>query len=813
MSAEHTPLMRQYLELKSQNPDALLFFRLGDFYEMFFDDAKRAAAALQLVLTSRGQDEQGNRIPMCGIPYHSLKNYLPKLLQAGFKVAISEQTEDAKQAKGLTRREVVRVLTPGTLTEEDVLSAKNNNFLVAVYEDISHGLFSLACVDVSTGDFHVTQLASKTELQDEIHRLGPSELLLPEGFELGMGPLITRYKPASVAYAETVLKAHFQVNSLDTFGLNDVKSVMPPAVEVMDYLKRMQRSTLSHIRRIRYYATDDFVFLDRNTQRNLELVSALRKENVQGTLRWVLDRTKTAMGSRLLKKWILQPLRNIDKIKVRQVLISHFVSQLFLRDSLRESLEMIYDIERIVARLSNQTISPRDFIALKVSLQSCEVIWTTFTEPSQLLPDLHIRDSIKAISAEIDRVLVNEPPITITEGGLIKRGVDSDLDALLMLTQDSQIWLTQLELMLRKRCGIKNLKVGYNRINGYFIEVSNGNLSLVPSDFIRKQTLTNGERFITEELKQKEVDILSADDRKKKLEYQLFDQLRTFVSVHIVALQDAASKMANLDVILSLADVAHHHRYVQPSLNTEGRLMLKQSRHPVVERGLGDQSFTPNDVCFDNNTQFIILTGPNMAGKSTYMRQILLITLMALMGSFVPADEADISVVDRIFTRIGANDDLFSGESTFMVEMNETANILHNATKNSVIILDEIGRGTSTFDGMSIAASVAEYLYKHIGAKTIFATHYHELTSLAAQYSRMKNFTVSVEDSGHTIQFLHKVVAGQANKSYGIHVAELAGLPSEVIYRAKEFLYHLEQDQSELLKNQAQPVQLALFEL
>jgi DNA mismatch repair protein MutS len=825
-------MVKQYREIKASHKDAILFFRLGDFYEMFNEDAELASRELDLTLTGRGKDD--NRMPMCGIPYHAAEGYIAKLLEKGYKVAICEQVEDPKLAKGLVKRDIIRIITPGTVLESSMLSEKTNNYLMAVNHE--KGKFGMAFIDASTGEFKLSDFDSAEELNDEIKRIGPSEVIVsdmmdgkPETERLGFQKIGSRevYSQASYTTFKDVydnetavekLLEHFKVRSLESFGLRGKEVALGAAAAIIDYLKETQKTTLDHINSIKLYHTEDFMFIDAVTRRNLELTQTARDRSFRGSLLWVLDRTKTSMGSRLLRQWLLQPLLNVTEIERRLDAVTELFNNGLLRAELGEGLKDVFDIERLTGKVATQSANARDLVALKESLillpkirvimKDCRtelLKQLLFNSPHLSVGNNNFRDWEKEMIGLISRAIVDDPPFVIKEGGLIKSGYNAELDELKQATGGGKQWIAELEASERKRTGIKSLKVGFTKVFGYFIEVTQSNLDQVPPDYIRKQTLVNAERFITPELKEKESLILNADERMKELEYQLLCEVRSKVAEHTKQLQAVAAVIAQTDVLLSLAEVAVESRYCRPSFSVRGQpqglsLHLKGSRHPVVEKTLGEFQFVPNDVELNEKQNFLLITGPNMGGKSTYMRQAALICLLAQMGSFVPAREAELCLIDRIFTRIGAMDDIYAGQSTFMVEMTETANILNNATENSLIILDEIGRGTATFDGMSIAAAVAEFIHNKIKAKTLFATHYHEITQLADKHPGMKNLNVLVKEEGDHITFLHKIAAGPADRSYGIQVAKLAGLPNEVVVRAKEVYNTLEMVESDLGK-------------
>jgi DNA mismatch repair protein MutS len=791
---ELTPMARQYQEIKALHQDAILFFRLGDFYEMFYDDAELASRELDLTLTGRGKD--GNRMPMCGVPYHAAEAYIAKLIEKGYKVAICEQVEDPKLAKGLVKRDIIRIVTPGTVLEASMLSDKTNNYLMAVNHE--KGTFGLAYIDATTGEFKLSDFDSVDGLVDEVKRISPAEIIIsdlfpPEPRRLVAGSRqLAEFKDTydNDTAVEKLLE-HFKVKSLESFGLEGKEAALGAAAAILDYLKETQKTTLGHINTLKLYHTEDYMFIDAVTRRNLELTQTARDKSLRGSLLWVLDRTRTPMGSRLLKQWLLQPLLDAKQIEKRLAAVDELFNNGLLRSELGEGLKKVFDIERLTGKVATQSANARDLTALKESLtQMPRIIGLLKDCKTELLkgPRSSFAGSFsQEIVDLISQAIVDEPPFVIKEGGLIKSGFNAELDELKKATGGGKQWIAELEAQERKRTGIKSLKVGFTRVFGYFIEVTNTNAEQVPPEYIRKQTLVNAERFITPGLKEKESLILNADERMKELEYQLLCGVRQQVAGFTKQLQSAAATLAQTDVLLSLAEAAVENRYCRPKLRmTNDELRITEGRHPVVEKTLGEFQFVPNDVILDDKQDFLLITGPNMGGKSTYMRQAALICLMAQIGSFVPAKAAELSLIDRIFTRIGAMDDIYSGQSTFMVEMTETANILNNATAKSLIILDEIGRGTATFDGMSIAAAVAEYIHTKIKAKTLFATHYHEITQLADKHSGMKNINVTVREEGDKITFLHKIAGGPADRSYGIQVAKLAGLPEEVVRRSKE---------------------------
>ncbi|MCX5751960.1 MAG: DNA mismatch repair protein MutS [Candidatus Saganbacteria bacterium] len=798
--SQETPMIRQYQEIKQKHQDAILFFRLGDFYEMFYDDALLASKELEITLTGRGHEE--NRMPMCGIPYHAADAYISKLIDKGHKVAICEQVEDPASAKGIVRREVIKIITPGTLLNTDMLSEKENNYLVALaFGKKSTGL---AYIDISTGDFRITELDSKQKVLDEILRFGPKECLIPDivddehqsivSFLKANQVMISYYKDIyDYENVLRIIKDHFNLASLESFGIDNHHPALAAVAAILDYLSETQKTTLNHINSLKAYALDEFLKVDATTRRNLELLETVRDKSAIGSLLWVMDRTKTGMGARLLKQWIQQPSVKISEIDARLNAVEELVGDSLRRTSLGEALKNISDIERLTGKIATKTCNARDLVGLKESLIRLPEVTKLLKGYRGLLNVLANFPSITEVVELVGAAIVDQPPLTIKEGGIIKPGYDVSLDEIAFAAKDGKSWIANLEFEERKRTGIKSLKVGFTRVFGYYIEISHANHHLVPLDYIRKQTLVNAERYITPDMKEKETLILNADERMKAREYEIFCEVRDQVGCFVASLKEIATALSEIDVLLSFADVAVDSNYVKPKISDSMVVRLKNSRHPVVEKTLGEHNFVPNNVLLDDKeNMFLLITGPNMGGKSTFLRQTALICLMAQMGSFVPAEEAEIGVVDRIFTRIGAMDDIFSGQSTFMVEMIETANILNNATDRSLVILDEIGRGTATFDGMSIAAAVVEYLHTKVKAKTMFATHYHEITGLANKYPGIKNLNVLIKDSKDTITFLHKIAEGSADKSYGIQVAKLAGLPAEVVERAKDVYKTLE---------------------
>lgn len=811
-----TPMIQQYMAIKEQYKDCILFYRLGDFYEMFYDDALTASRELEITLTGKncGQEE---RAPMCGVPYHAVDVYLNKLVAKGYKVAICEQAEDPKQAKGIVKREVIRIVTPGTNLSQQALDEGRNNYLMCLVYD--NNQFGLAITDISTGDFYTTEVATLKELYDEIHRFSPSEIICNDSFymsgaslddfkdrlHVSVSTLDTWYMDEAVSVQK--IKEHFKVASLDGLGLTDFPSGTLAVGALLLYLYETQKNTLDNLTKITPYRSGGYMIIDSATNRNLELIETLREKQKKGSLLWVLDKTKTAMGARLMRNWIEQPLIEKKKITARQDAVEELYNDMITREEIREYLNAVYDLERLVTRISYRTANPRDLIAFKTSLGMIPPVKQLLSQAkSAELKEIDERmDCLEDIYDLIEKSIQDEPPIMIREGGMIKEGYNEDVDKFRLSRTEGKTWLAELEAREKEKTGIKNLRVRYNKVFGYYLEVTNSYKELVPEDWTRKQTLANAERYITPELKELEDMILGAEDKLAALEYDLYCEVRDSIGEQVVRIQETAKAIAHLDVLASLACVAQSNDYVRPSINTKGVIDIQGGRHPVVEKMNNNQMFIDNDTYLDNkNHRISIITGPNMAGKSTYMRQSALIVLMAQIGSFVPAKSANIGIVDRIFTRVGASDDLASGQSTFMVEMTEVANILRNATSRSLLILDEIGRGTSTFDGLSIAWAVVEHISnpKLLGAKTLFATHYHELTELEGKLDSVNNYCIAVREQGDDIIFLRKIIRGGADKSYGIQVARLAGVPDSVIDRAKEISSWLEEtDVTDKAKN------------
>lgn len=806
MEEQLTPMMQKYLETKNEYKDCILFYRLGDFYEMFFDDAKCVSKELDLTLTGKSCGLK-ERAPMCGVPFHSAEGYITRLVSKGYKVAICEQVEDPKLAKGLVKREVIRVVTPGTNCNLEALDESKNNYLMGI---VSIGeQFGISVADVSTGEYLLTEIDSPGKLLDEINKFMPSEIICNDSFYISgidvddlkgrLGISISALAPHyfDEELCKKALCRHFSVASLDGMGLSDYPVGILAAGAVMEYLVETQKNSLAHILSLVPYNSGKYMLLDRNTRRNLELVETLREKQKRGSLLWVLDKTKTAMGARKLRSSLEQPLIDKEEIIKRYDAIDELNQNMITREELREYLNPVYDLERLLSKISYKSANPRDMIALLSSLQMLPHILFLcqnfnsrfFTEISEEL------DPLEDLCALIAESINEEPPLALHDGGIIKEGYHEQVDQLRTAKSEGKTWLASLEAEEREKTGIKNLKVKFNRVFGYYLEVTNSYKNLVPDNWIRKQTLANSERYTTEKLKELEDIVLGAEEKLYNLEYQIFCEIRDHIFTQVDRIQQTAKAIAMVDMITSLAYVAEKNNYVRPVLNERGVLNIKDGRHPVIEQMIDHDMFIANDTYLDEEDhRLVIITGPNMAGKSTYMRQTALIVLMAQLGSFVPASSADISLVDRIFTRVGASDDLASGQSTFMVEMTEVANILHNATKDSLIILDEIGRGTSTFDGLSIAWAVVEHIVekKNIGAKTLFATHYHELTELEGKLDGVQNCCIAVKEDGEDIVFLRKIVKGGADKSYGIQVAKLAGVPESVLNRAYEIAAQLE---------------------
>ena len=807
-----TPMMRQYLEIKSSCPDAILFFRLGDFYEMFLEDAVIASRILDITLTSRNKGSV-DEVPLCGIPYHSVQPYLVKLVEAGYKVAICEQVEDPKSVKGIVRREIVRIVTPGLMAEAELLRPKENNYLLALAAG-EEGRWGIALLDLSTGEFRATEVADLDGARGEIVAIDPAELLITDdaagaaaGQTLALlleGRMVNRL-PAWVFArdrASRLLCDFFHCERLEAFGCQDLPGAISAAGAILHYLQETQKGAIGHIRALATYQVAEYMLLDETTRRNLELVGTMRDNSRKGSLLGILDHTVTAMGGRLLRRWVQQPLLDLGRIRARQLAIAELVEKSLLRGDLQGDLDGVYDLERLNGKIAMATANAKDLVALRLSIGRLPALRARFADlASPLLVSLcGDIDPLEDLYALIATAIVDDPPFVLREGGLIRDGFDAELDELRQIGREGKGWIARLELQEKEQTGISTLKVRYNRVFGYYIEVPRSQVARIPEHYQRKQTLANAERYVTDELKVYEEKVLGAEEKLVEREYELFLKIRQQVAVEGPRIQGSATALAQLDVLLSLAKVAHERNYVLPELDESSDLIIVDGRHPVVETMSLAERFVPNDVRMNlADEQILIITGPNMAGKSTYMRQVALLTLMAHMGSAIPAKSARIGLVDRIFTRVGASDNLARGLSTFMVEMTETAHILHHATERSLLVLDEIGRGTSTFDGISIAWAVAEYLHDHapVAAKTLFATHYHELTDLALTRPRVKNFNVAVREWNDQVIFLRRIVAGPASHSYGIQVGRLAGLPIPIIERAKEILRNLESGEFE----------------
>lgn len=805
--AELTPMMRQYMETKKEYPDCILFYRLGDFYEMFFDDALTASKELEITLTGKncGLEE---RAPMCGVPYHAVDGYLNRLVSKGYKVAICEQMEDPATAKGLVKRDVVRIVTPGTNLDTQALDESRNQYIMCVVYIADR--YGLSVADVTTGDYFVSEIDDSEKLFDEIYRYMPSELICNEAFYMsGMDLDLLKEKLGITIYTldawyfddeicARTLKDHFHVGALEGLGLADYDCGVIAAGALLKYLLETQKQNLSHITGLTVYASGKYMLLDSSTRRNLELCETLREKQKRGSLLWVLDKTKTAMGARTLRKYIEQPLIRKKDIEERLDAVAELKDQAISREEIREYLSSVYDLERLMCKITYQSANPRDLIAFERSLSMLPHIRCILQDMSStLLKELYQElDPLEDLCALIQKAIVDDPPIAMKEGGIIKDGYHEEVDRLRTAKSKGKEWLARLEEQEREKTGIKNLRIRYNKVFGYYLEVTNSFKNLVPDYYARKQTLANAERYIIPELKELEDTILGAEDKLYALEYELYSEVRDAIAAEVLRIQKTAKAVAQIDAFASLALTAERNQYVRPKINEKGTIDIRDGRHPVVEKMIPSEMFIANDTYLDDKKNRIsVITGPNMAGKSTYMRQTALIVLMAQIGSFVPASSANIGLVDRIFTRVGASDDLASGQSTFMVEMTEVANILRNATSKSLLILDEIGRGTSTFDGLSIAWAVIEHISnsKLLGAKTLFATHYHELTELEGKISNVNNYCIAVKEKGDDIIFLRKIVKGGADKSYGIQVARLAGVPESVTSRAKEIVEELVQ--------------------
>ncbi|MFP4185373.1 MAG: DNA mismatch repair protein MutS [Thermoplasmata archaeon] len=805
-----TPMMEQYYEIKNEYPDSIVFFRMGDFYEMFDEDAELASDELDIALTSR--DKNGDDpTPMAGVPYHSVESYLQRLIDNGHTVAIAEQTQDPDETTGIVDREVVRVVTPGTVVDDGMIEGSENNFLMCLYGKKTGSKYGVSAIDVSTGDFFVTEVEEKGDLFSEILRYEPTECILPnslyndeqflEELKQENEMMIHSHREDAFHTAKSHILDHFNSKNLEPLGLEGKSYAVKSAGATLDYLKETQKRTMDYIKRLRFYTTDEFMTLDATTLKNLEIFRSLRDRSKEGTLLSVLDETVTAMGSRKLRNWLQQPLLEIDRIESRLDAVEVLTDSIFLRDDLRDEMDGLYDIERLISRVVYGNADARDLLAIKDVLSKIPSVEERLEDinveekDSNELQEIYERiDPLKEIREKIESSIVEDPPATVKEGGIIKEGFDEDLDELKKKAQEGKDWINSLEEQERQRTGVDKLKVGYNKVHGYYLEVPKSKTDNVPDHYSRKQTLKNAERYYTQELKEKEEEIISAEEKMEALEYEIFKEVREDVGDESERFQRSAEAIAELDVLTTFAHVAIRNNYNRPEVFPPGNIEIKDGRHPVVEKTI-DENFVPNDADLDNmNNQFLIITGPNMSGKSTYMRQVALITLLAQVGCFVPAEKAKIGLVDRIFTRVGALDDLTRGQSTFMVEMVELANILHSASEDSLILLDEIGSGTSTFDGLSIAWAVTEYICREVQAKTMFATHYHEITELERSLDRVKNLHVAAKDTGGEIKFLRKVREGSTDESYGIHVASLAGLPDPVVDRSHDVLSQIEED-------------------
>lgn len=838
-----TPVMQQYLKIKQENPEILLWYRLGDFYETFFEDAEIMSRELELTLTGRDAGAKLGRVPLAGIPYKAAEGYLEKLVQKNYKVAICEQLEDPKFAKGLVKRGIVRIVTAGTLTESNLLKQNSNNYICAIYKDEKTDLFGFSYTDISTGEFKTTQ-APLNLIMAELARLNPSEIVAPslkqdiKPFQIVPDEVINlpdeitkRYNcskiPASVFetnFAETNLKTVFKTQSLESFGYSKYKLGFRAAGALLAYVWETLKGNIPKFDRIEPYELSEYMILDAATRKNLELVETLREKNKYGSLLWAIDRTKTNMGARLLKSWICQPLKNLSEIMARQNSVSELVQNEDVRFALGEYLEKVYDIQRLSTRMSNGSASPKDFVDIKLSLNLLPKLFdiTENLEYDMFASVREYREQMEDYATMIENTIVDEPPIQLKEGGIIKEGVSGELDYFRDLLTGGEEWLKTFEEEEKERTEIKNLKIGYNRVFGYFIEVTNSYLNMVPQSYVRKQTLTGAERFITDELKKHEDDVMSAKFKSTELEYKMFSDFREYSKEFVSKIREIADCIASADVLNSLAQIAVENNYCKPEIDDSDDFIIKNGRHAVLEKILPLGEYVPNDLELKSNsvdtTQFMILTGPNMAGKSTYMRQNALIVILAQIGSWIPADYAKIGLVDKVFTRVGASDDLTLGQSTFMVEMIETSYILNSATDRSFILLDEIGRGTSTYDGVAIAWSVAEYIATKIKARCIFATHYHELNVMTKTYPQIKNYRITIAEQNGEIEFLRKIVQGGASKSYGIQVAKMAGLPSSVIKRSEDLMLKMQKDFSnnlatrkKMVNNGEEVPQLSLF--
>ena len=812
-----TPLMKQYKDIKSQHQDSILFFRLGDFYEMFFEDAVKASKELGLTLTSRNK-EKGTDVPLAGVPYHSAASYISRLVSKGYKIAICEQTEDPKAAKGIVKREVVRIVTPGTVIDVDTLDARSNNYLMSV--TASEGKFGIAYIDITTGEFKVTETENDKDCMkiiNELNKIEPKEVLTTASFYEEIKELLDDYAAKNEAMATSVSKVrdsekflsdYFEVVSLESYGIKGKKAAIEAAAMVLDYTLAMQVDKELTMEKIEYINVTDYAEINSITAKNLELTRNQREKTVFGSLLWVLDKCKTSMGTRLLKKYINNPLLNKEEILKRQEDVKYFIDNILIREDLKENLLNVYDLERLTGKIVFGNENGKDLIALKNTLKSSIEIMSILGETS-FFEGIDM-DRLVYIYRLIEESINDDAPFSIREGGIIRRGYNEELDEIYYIMNSGKDFLLEIEAREKEATGIKNMKIKYNKVFGYFIEITKSNLNMVPETYIRKQTLSNAERFVTPELKKYEDTIINSKAKIEDMEYYLFKEISGKIKEDRPLLTKLSEKLAYLDVMLSFATAAIENDYVKPCIDSGFTMEIKEGRHPVVEKLTGRGGFVSNDTALSEGDRFIILTGPNMSGKSTYMKQIALISIMAQIGSYVPAKEAKLSIVDKYLTRIGASDDILSGQSTFMVEMSEVSSIINNATERSLIILDEVGRGTSTFDGISIAMAISEYLHEKIKAKTIFATHYHELTDLEKKFENIVNYRIEVEEKNGKVMFLRNIVRGGADKSYGIEVARLAGLPKEILKEGRKILRRLEQ-RKELIDKTINVQQLSLF--
>ena len=813
-----TPLMKQYNEIKKDYEDSILFFRLGDFYEMFFEDAVKASKELGLALTSRNKEKEAN-VPLAGVPYHSASSYITKLVSKGYKVAICEQVEDPKAAKGIVKREVVKVVTPGTVVDVDSLDSKSNNYLLSIRE--ADGKIGIAYIDITTGEFKVTEIEKEkdySKLFNELNKIEPKEILLLDSFYEDVREQIDDYVQKNQASVSIVGKTrdgnkflmdYFGVISLESYGIKDKKAVIGAAAMALDYAQTMQLENELTVEKIEFLNTSNYAEINSITRKNLELTKNQRKKMVYGSLLWVLDRCKTSMGTRLLKRYINNPLLNVKEIEKRQKDVQYFIDNILIREDLKEKLDNVYDLERLLGKIIFGNENGKDLLALKNTLKSSIEIMNILKE-TNFFEEINVK-KLYDVYVLIDESIDEDAPFTVREGGMIKRGYNQELDEIHQIMNSGKDFLLEIEQREKEATGIKNMKIKYNKVFGYFIEVTKSNLDLVPETYTRKQTLANAERFITPELKKYEDTIINSKAKISDLEYYLFKEISAQVKDERNILTNLAEKLAYLDVIVSFATIAIENDYVKPEmLENSDILEIVEGRHPVVEKLIGRSDFIANSTKLKEKERFVVLTGPNMSGKSTYMKQVALISIMAQVGSYVPAKEAKLSIVDKYLTRIGASDDILSGQSTFMVEMSEVSNILNNATEKSLIILDEVGRGTSTFDGVSIATAISIYIHNEIKAKTIFATHYHELTDLENKFDDIVNYRIEVNEKDGKVMFLRNIVKGGADKSYGIEVAKLAGLPKEILKESKKILKRLEQ-KKELIEKTVNVHQLSLF--